>query len=214
MTDRPFSRRRFISLSSGALLIGSLFACATEPVEYSLPDPDLSLSPAALARFNLIYACGSWVNGPQPSEEKVFVDVSFDRRTAADPDDRPTSRHLVAVANHGGQVVYKFNFPAVRVWIKTSEIPGLSREESVIAVLRVSNLRRYDWPAAVGFIAPYSYQQGASRYAELGGRVDYVFSSINGISGVIPDRSIPELRRDVRVEYVASRAPFADPDCT
>jgi len=178
-----------------------------------LPDPDLTLNPAALSEPVGIYACGEWVNGPQPVEEKIFVDVSFDRRSPSDPDDHPTSRHLAAVTRHGGEVVYKFHVPAARVWIKTGEIPALTREEPVQAVLRIPNLRRYDWRAAVGFIAPYSYQQGAARYGELGGRVDLVFDRINGISGLIPDRSISELRRDARVEYIANHAPYIDPEC-
>jgi hypothetical protein len=191
-----------------------LGACATEPLDYTLPDPDPSLDPAALSKPVAMYACGEWVNGGQPPEEKVFVDVSFDRRSPSDPDDHPTSRHLAAVTKHGGEVVYKFNVPAARVWIKTSEIPALSREEPVIIVLRIPDLRRYDWQAAAAFIAPYSYHEGAARYAQLGGRVDFVFDQFNMISGIMPDRSIPELRRDAHVGFVASQAPYPDPNCS
>jgi hypothetical protein len=190
----------------------SVVACATEPLDYRLPDPDLSLDPAALSEPVGMYACDSWIYGSEPLEEKVFVDVSFDRRTLSDPDDHPTSRHLEAVTKHGGQVVYKFHFPAARVWIKTSEIPALSKEESVRLVFRIPNLRRYDWPAGAGFIKPYTYQQGAVRYAQLGGRVNVLLDQINYVSGVIPDRSVPELRRDEHVEYVVSSAPYTDPE--
>jgi len=75
------------------------------------------------------------------------------------------------------------------------------------------NLRRYDWQAAVGFVAPYNYQQGAQLYAQLGGRVDFLFGQINAASGLIPDQSVSQLRQDARVEYVASQAPYPDPNC-
>ena len=191
----------------------SIVACATEPLDYTLPDPDFSLDPAALSKPAPMYACGSWINGPEPSEEKVFVDVSFDRGTESDPDDHPTDRHLAAVTRHGGEIVYKFHFPVARVWIKTNEIPALSKEAPVLLVFRIPNLRRYDWQAGAGFIKPYSYKQGATRYAQLGGRVDLVFDQFNSISGLIPDRSVSELRRDEHVDYVESSAPYQDPEC-
>jgi hypothetical protein len=83
----------------------------------------------------------------------------------------------------------------------------------VVIVLRIPNLRRYDWQAAVGFVAPYNYQQGAQLYAQLGGRVDFLFGQINAASGLIPDQSVSQLRQDARVEYVASQAPYPDPNC-
>jgi hypothetical protein len=195
------------------LACAALTSCATEPIDYVLPDPDLSLDPAALSPQRIIYQCDKWVNGERPTDEKIFVDVSFDRRSESEPADHATSRHIAALVKHGGQVVYQFHFPAVRAWIATSEIPALSKEEPVVAILRIANLRRYDWNVGVGYLLPYSYEEGARRYAELGGRVDFRFNSFNAISGVLPDRSVETLRKDPNVQYAESLAPYPNPDC-
>jgi hypothetical protein len=204
--------RLFGHVLFGAVVF-ALSACATEPLDYLLPEPDLSLDPAALAQPRLMYACGTWLYGDKPTEAKVFVDVSFDRRLQSDVYDHPTSRHIAAVERHGGKIVYKFHFPAARVWIATDSIPALASEVPVRGVLRIADLRRYDWNAGVGYIKPYTYQEGITRYVELGGKVDFVFNTINGISGLIPDRSIGALRSDPRVAYVESGAPYANPEC-
>jgi len=194
------------------LLFVHLGACATEPLDYVLPDRDLSLDPAALAEPRLIYECNKWI-GEKPTDEKIFVDVAFDRRTEAEPYDHPTSRHIAAVQKHGGKIVYKFHFPAVRAWIASSEIPALYDEEPIKAVIRVTNLRRYDWSAFVGYVRPYSYQEGARRFPGYGGRVDIVLDQINAIVGLIPDESVAALRNDPNIDYVETNPPYANTEC-
>lgn len=191
-----------------------LSACSlfTEPLGYDLPDPDLSLDSAALQQPYLIYGCGRWIDGGPPLDEKIFVDVAFLRpNLGEEPDDRPTARHLAALARHGGKVAYKFQFPAVRAWIATKDIPGLAGDKAVNSVFRVANLRRYDWNASIGYRSPYSFKDGAIRFEELGGRVDYRFNVINAIAGLMPDRSAAILRRDSNVDHVESQPPF--PNC-
>lgn len=200
------SLKLFLSL---VLLSGCSFL--TEPLGYDLPDPDLSLDPTALVQPRLLYGCGEWLNGPRPDDEKILVDVSFVRPTLKDPEDRPTATHLAALKRHGGQVLYTFQFPAVRAWIATDDIPGLDAEIAVESLFRVANPRRYDWNASVGYIGQYSYKDGATRFAELGGRVDYRFDVINAISGLIPDRSSAVIRGGRNVDYMVSAVPY--PNC-
>lgn len=202
------------SLLGFILSLALLSACSllTEPLGYDLPDPDLSLNPAALEPQNIIYGCGRWIGDP-PVEEKIFVDIAFLRPDLdEEPEDRPSPRHLAALARYGGKVAYKFHFPAVRAWIATKDIPGLAGDRAVNSVFRVANLRRYDWTASVGYRGDYSYRDGAIRFAELGGRVDYQFDVINAIGGLIPDRSAAVLRQDRNVDHVASQPPF--PNCS
>lgn len=189
-------------------VLGTVFACSwlTEPGGYRLPDPDLSLDPAALQQPKLLYLCGAWVDGTPPPEENTLIDVSFNRPGLEYPGDRPTSAHLATVRNHGGQVLYQFHFPAARVRIPTRNIPALALD--VLGVFKVADPRRYDWNAAVGYRLPYSYKEGEVRYEELGGRVDYRWDFINAISGLIPDRSAAVLRNDPNVTYVSSEVPF------
>jgi hypothetical protein len=143
----------------------------------------------------------------------MFVDIEFDRDDLSDTDSHPTTRHLSVLKDHGGQVVYQFQFPAVRAWVPTANVPALAEDDAVVGVFWVDNLRRYDWNAGVGYISPYSYKTGKLRYEELGGRVDFEFDQINAISGLIPDRSVAILRRDRNVHHVESRVPFPNPDC-
>jgi hypothetical protein len=157
-----------------------------------------------------MYGCNQWQNGDRPSQEKVFVDVAFGRSGPEAPDDHPTKEQIAVVTKHGGDIVYKFHVPAVRAWIATSEIPALSKEVQII--FRVANLRRYDWAIGVGYVRPYSYKDGEIRYVQLGGQVNVRFDVINGISGVLPDRSVRTLRDDPNVDYVESRAPYFDPE--
>ncbi len=174
----------------------------TEPNGYDLPDRDYSLDPAALVESRMLYACGRWRGGVPPAPGKIFVDVAFGRPSAEDPDDGPYERHTALVKRHGGKIVHEFNVPALRVWLETSSIPALAAEEHVMGVFEVVNPSRYDWPVSVGYKASYSHLDGAVQFAELGGRVEHRWNSINAIHGLIPDQVIPVLRNSVHVDYV------------
>lgn len=176
---------------------------STAPVGFTLPDPDPSLDPAALVSPTLLFVCNSWVGNTPPTEKSLFVDIFFGQRSADDPDDRPRSASIDAVERHGGQIVYRFHFPAVRAWMEASEIPALVKEGGVNVVFRVTNPRRYDWATFVGYKKPYSYLDGTARFEELGGRVTSSYNSINAIFGLIPDRSVTALRREAAVDYVS-----------
>ena len=186
-------------------IIVCLAACsgATEPLGYVLPEPDESLDPAAVVAPTVLYACGYW-NGDAPNDGKLFVDIFFGRRSEKDPEDSPRSESVAAVEARGGQIVHRFHFPAVRVWIESSAIPALSRDGVVNAVFAVSNLRRYDWSVIVGYANPNAYANGGGRIAELGGRVGPRFNSFNAISVVMPDASLNALRRDADVTFVSA----------
>ena len=209
---RPTPMTGYKSLLVG-LTLALTAACSlfTEPLGYDLPDPDPSLDQAALVAPRLLFACGEWLNGPRPEDEKILVDVSFVWNYLDDPADRPTSTQLAALKRHGGQVLYTFSFPAVRALVATSEISALDDEIAIEALFRVANPRRYDWKAGVGYRRPYSYQDGAIKYEELGGRVDFRFDAINAISGLLPDRSAAVLRQDRNVDHVESAASI--PNC-
>ena len=186
-----------------------LVACATEPLDYDLPEPDNSLDPQALsATPRVIFMCDKWVDGASPSEPKVFLDVSFLRRGEDDEYKRPTSSDIALVKRHGAQVVYQFHVRAVRIWIPTANVPALGKEDEVNLILRVPNLRRYDWLVGAAYQPSYSLSAGTARFAELGGRVDRTYTSFNGLTGMLPDRSIAELRADPSTLWVEGQEGF------
>jgi hypothetical protein len=192
-------------LAMAAVLLIAGCSDSTAPLGVDIPPPDTSLDPAALVAPTLIWGCDGWVGAPLTGNN-ILVDVSFVRRDIDDPDDHPYATHLNAVARHGGQVVYKFHFPVARVWISPADIPALGRESVVNGIFRVNDARRHDWIVGAGFRLPYSYIDGAVRYAQLGGRVDFKWSSTNGIAGLLPDASATALRKSIGVEYVESMA--------
>lgn len=197
------------------LLACMLFAACvgvSGPKEFELPGVDPNLDPAALKQLHFIFACGEWIGGSIPSQDKIFVDVAFIRRDqASDPRDRPSTRHLATLRKHGGEVAYTFHFPAVRTWISTKSIPGLAADQEVKSVFRIVDLTRYDWNVDVGYRSRAAYNAGLVRFAEFGGQVNYQFEFINAIGGLMPDRSAADLRKIPEVEYVESSVPF--PDC-
>ena len=181
------------------------------PKDYDLPPEDRSLDPAALQQPHLIYGCGQWMEGESPSPEKIFVDVAFIRNDPADPQDRPSDRHLAALKKRGGAVAYTFHFPGVRTWIAKADIPELAADKEVESVFRIADLRRYDWNVDVGYGSRAAYNAGLVSFEELGGRVNYRFEGINAIGGLIPDRSVPSLRKSPDTKYVESSVPI--PPC-
>jgi hypothetical protein len=185
-----------------AAAVLSIAGCSgsTEPVGYTLPDPDPSLDPAAVVRPTVLYACGYW-NGDVPADSTLFIDIAFNRKET-DPVDRPLSASIAAVERRGGQIVYRFHFPVVRAWMQSNAIPALFRDGGVNAVYRVTNPRRYDWGTFVAYVKPNSYADGTGPFEQLGGRVDSRYNSINSIFGVIPGASVSTLRRDGNVKFV------------
>lgn len=174
----------------------------TEPKGYDLPDRDYSLDPARVVQPEPLYGCGVWVDGKPQVDEKIFADIAFVRRELEDPYDAPYPRHIEIVKRHGGQIVHRFNVPAVRAWISTARIESLAAERDVLVIFKVANLRRYDVAVFVGYNEPYSYVEGAIRFAQLGGRVGSTYNSFNSLFGILPDQAIPVLRNSPHVEYV------------
>jgi hypothetical protein len=164
--------------------------------DYELPPPDASLDPARLRVGQPLFACGRWAT-PRPADERLLVDVFFARRSAADPDDRPRPESLQDVADRGGEILFVFPFPAARVWIATDSIPGLLANY----VATVPDPTRYDWPVSVGLSHPLTAADSA-RFAELGGRVRYLWPLMPALAGDLPSRSVSKLRATSGVTYV------------
>ena len=205
---KPLRRGRRWHSAPSVVLALLIMSCATEPSDYELPEPDLSLDQAALVEPRVLFMCDGWVDGSPPLDIKIFVDVSFVRRTLDDPYAAPTKGDLATISRHGGQVVYKFHSRAIRAFMPTASIPQLGNEPSVNLIFRVANVRRYDWISGVMFRKSYPLAQGAERFRELGGRVEYQYTSINAVSGLLPDRSLSTLRADPNVEHVESLEGF------
>lgn len=197
--------KRSIVLDLAVVLLSTACSVLTEPREYTLPERDYSIDPAALVAPKLLFGCGRWAVANPPKDKKIFVDIQFVRPTLADPGDRVYRSHIAAVEKHGGEIVYEFHFPVARVWISANEIPELAKESGIDGFYSVSNLRRYDWPTGVGYVKPYSFEEGAVRFEQLGGRVYSRYNTINAIGGLIPDVAAAVLRQDKRVDYAESQ---------
>jgi hypothetical protein len=196
-------------LRAFAFIILSVASCTTEPIDYDLPEPDTSLDPQALSAIpHVIFMCDRWVDGAAPSNPKIFLDVSFIRRGEDDEYEHPTLSDIALVKRHGAQIVHQFHVRAVRIWIPTANVPALGREDDVNLILRVTNLRRYDWLVGAAYRPTYSLSSAVTRFAELGGRVDRTYTSFNGLSGMLPDRSIAELRADASTLWVEGQEGF------
>ncbi len=196
--------RRLISL--GCVLVSACVG-VSGPNDYELPEADPNLDPAALQEPHLIYGCGQW-SPEAPAGEKLFVDIAFIRRDEDDPKDQPSNHHLAILTKYGGEVAYKFHFPAVRAWISRAAIPGLAADKDVYSVMRIADLRRYDWYAIVGYRSRGAFNAGLRNFAELGGRIKYNFEPINAISGLIPDPSVAILWKSPDVQYVEFSGPI------
>jgi hypothetical protein len=169
--------------------------------EYTLPEPDRSLDPAKLSIGDyLAMPCGT-NHELRSRSERVLVDIFFGRKSNRDPMDRAQAAHLQAVTSRGGAVLYRFNVPAVRARINRNQNPDLIATGHWITVREVPNPARYDLPVNVGYTRPLR-DSDLGRFRELGGRITHRFDFINGISGELPDDSLPQLRSSSDVLYV------------
>lgn len=186
---------------------------ATAPIDdFELPAPDTSLdadrlvigeylaTPCAFEKF------GNGLVELRDREEWALVDVFFGRMSASDPLDRATEEDLDLIRAHGGRTLHVFNVRAVRARMLLSRIPDLVGpdrlgEKHWIAVRDVPDATRYDLEIGVGFRRPLN-DADTDLIEELGGRVTHRFDFINGLSGLLPDRSVPELRANPDVSYV------------
>ncbi|MGH7693637.1 MAG: hypothetical protein ACRENH_01580 [Gemmatimonadaceae bacterium] len=177
-------------------------ACShTTAPGYSLPEPDPSLDPARITLGEIVFACGGWTRG-LPTSQSLLVDVAFGSDRPP-PLTRPSPEHRAAVRRHGGQILYEFNAPIMRVWIPSGRLPVLARERLFSHASSVPDPRRYDVSVMVGFDPPYRWQPAdIDRFSQLGGVPRYQFAAINMIGGPLPDRSIPALRSSPRVAWV------------
>jgi hypothetical protein len=191
--------------------VGAAAACSDPlaPADtFELPPPDLSLDPERLAVGEYIATpCAFGIRGDRLAhlrdrQEWALVDIYFGRESPETSPTGPTEQDVALVTSHGGRVLYRFNVPAVRARIVLSRIPGLVEEGFWVTVREVPDATRYDVPSlSVGFARPID-DSDVALYEELGGRVEYRWESIDALSGVLPDRSIPALRDRSDVEYV------------
>lgn len=82
-----------------------------------------------------------------------------------------------------------------------SRVPELIRASDWATVRDVPDASRFDVRLTVGFRRPVT-DADVERFAELGGRVDYRFTSFPALSGALPDRSIPAYQADPDVTWI------------
>lgn len=176
------------------------------PDDMVLPAPDTSLDPDRLALGDVIATPCTWgINDPfktlRDRHEWAFVDIYFGRGSEAGPWDGPTDDDIALVEASGGFVLFRFHVPAVRAVIMLSHVPDVVLGGYWIIVRDVPDPARYDVMLSVGLDHEWT-DQDIQRFQELGGRIDYRFSFIPAISGVLPDRSIPALWDHPGVRYI------------
>lgn len=203
--------RRVVTILAVILTTVSGIACTdpTAPLDdFEMPEADLSLDPNRLSVGELIATpCAFGIHGNRLDHlrnrhEWVLLDVFFGRASAEGPWNGPTASDIDLVTSQAGRVLYQFNVPAVRARILLSRVPDLVEEGFWITVRDVPDPTRYDVPSlSVGFSRPL-LDADVELYVSLGGRVEHRFEFINALSGILPDRSIPDLRDHSDVEYV------------
>ena len=171
-----------------------------------LPDPDLSLDPASLVVGPILATNCSDNLELTGRKDWVVVDVFFAMNGPGDPGDGPLPADERIVRDHGGVVLYRFNIPAVRAWLRVGRIPDVVRA-GVQMVREVPDLSRYDVAVMFGYqgsLAP----EDDDPFSALGGKITHRFSSFGGMAGIFPDPSIPELRAMHSVTYVEPEGIF------
>lgn len=197
---------RFTRLAAATVFLLGATACddpvRSETPAYRLPPPDQSLDPDALVLGDIIATRCRRNEQLLSRREWAVVDIFFGRRSERDPLTGPQPEHLRAVSARGGIVLHRFNIPAVRAYIQLSRIPELVANEFWVTVREVPDPRRYDLQVLVGYVSSVQ-ESDLELFRRLGGRITYRFSIMDGIAGVLPDRSIPELRASARTRHVA-----------
>lgn len=206
--------KALVAAAATALLGAIACSDATAPVDdYELPEPDTTLAADRLVIGEYLATPCAFLVWPgdglahlRDREEWAIVDVFFGRLSTTEPMDRATEFDLDVIHDQGGRILHVFNVPAVRVRMLLSRVPDLVtvdrvREERWITVREVPDATRYDLQVGVGFRRPLR-DADIELIESLGGRVTHRFDFINGISGMLPDRSIPDLRANPDVAYV------------
>lgn len=199
--ERLFAQRRTVF----CLGLWVLVACS-EPLEikwFELPQPSTSLDPDSVLLGTRVFNCHNWF-GPAPAGPSVILDAIFDHNS----DKGPTQAQLRAVAEAGGEIGYKFTFPALRIRIAPANVPELYQVTEAV-FFSVPDLRRYDWLVTVIYSRDLTFADD-SVFAALGGRVTDRLTSIDMLVGIMPDRSIPIMRRQSGVTHIEKSRPFCN----
>jgi hypothetical protein len=165
-----------------------------------LPDPDLSLDTASLVIGPILATYCSGNLELTGRKDWAVVDVFFGMNDPGDPANGPLPEYETVIRDHEGVILYRFNTPAVRAWLRVGRIPDMVRA-GVQMVREVPDLSRYDVSVMFGYqgsLAP----EDDGRFTALGGKITHRFSSFGGMAGIFPNSSIPELRAMPSVTYV------------
>lgn len=207
---RAGSEMRMNSLAWRGILLASTLLSAScgaltgpdgrSPDPPVLPDPDLSLDPASLVVGPVLATYCSDNLELIGRKDWAVVDVLFGLDDPGDPADGPLPEDEKIVRAHGGVVLYRFNIPAVRAWLRVGRIPDVARAGAQL-VREVPDLSRYDVSVIFGYQGSLAPEDDGP-FTELGGKITHRFSSISGMAGIFPDLSVPELRSMPAVTYV------------
>ncbi len=191
-------------IATGCLLavaaLGVAAACANEALLSPFPP---EADPSALRVGSVVYACGAWIDSSLARQATaVAVDVHFRPDTAFRG---PTDSDVAVLKEHGATVLYEYSFPAARVLVEPARIPALVDSAGANAVVSVPDPARFDWRFVVAVTGALT-SDDSIHIVRLGGSVVAMLGGLNYIVAVLPDGSIPYLRRWSRLRFAENES--------
>lgn len=182
------------------------------PGDYDVPDEDQSLDPARLSVGYEIYYCGDWNRTfGKPSDGALFVDVFFYAGFDQARLDHPLEVHRRIVESVRASIVRSYRAAGFRVWIHRDSIPALYGHNGV-TIRSVPDPRRYDLQVTAFYGGPGVFNGVDSvSVSKLGGRIVRNYEALGILLMHLPERSLPEIREDPRVQWIDQGPDFLCP---
>jgi len=171
-----------------------------------LPELDPSLDPDRVSVGRTIATpCALGIHGDgfadrRNRDEWALVDIFFGRGPEEGPRDRPRPGEILMVEALGGRVLHTLHVPADCAYIRLSRLPDLVEEGPWTTVSDVPDPTRLDLSLSVLLTRPVR-ESDAGWLNRLGAWIrprpvlGFGFPDRRDVSVIIPDRSVPALRK-------------------